>query len=58
MAKGNERGAYQTQRSRELNLPDGEYVVIDEQGHEAFIPRRTYHDRDSSASISVTNEEG
>ena len=50
MAKGNSGDFSAAIATRELKLPDGEYVVLDEQGHEAFIPHRMHGEREPNAA--------
>jgi hypothetical protein len=45
MLKGSTADATATMARRELKLPEGDYVVLDEQGHEAFVPRRLNRER-------------
>ena len=58
MAKENPWEAIVTSATRELRLPDGEYVVIDEYGHEVFVPRRMYGgDRKTSTANSFVDDD-
>jgi hypothetical protein len=57
MAKGNNGDASTTLVTRELKLPDGDYVVVDEQGHEAFVPHRIHGEREPSLATRMTGED-
>lgn len=57
MANGNKGDAILTDVMRELRLPDGEYIVIDELGHEAFVPRRMHRERERVAVINAIGDD-